>query len=50
MNLIDKLEADGKIIVIRPVKPILVKRTETDTSKLRDLYNEGYRLATKLLK
>lgn len=50
IDLMDKLEADGKIIVIRPVKPILVKRTETDTSKLRDLYNEGYRLATKLLK
>lgn len=44
MDLIEHLEEEGKITVIRPVKPIEVDRMEKDTSKLRQLYNEGYEL------
>ena len=49
MDLIDRLEAEGKITVIRPIRPILVGRMEKDTDKLRALYQEGYAVAQKLL-
>ena len=48
MDLIDHLEQEGKIIVIRPLRPIEVGRMEKDTSKLTDLYQEGYEIARKL--
>lgn len=41
MDIIDKLEQQGKAIVIRPKEPMLVGRAETDTQKLHDLYKEG---------
>ena len=44
MDLIEHLEEEGKITVIRPLKPIDVDRMEKDTAKLRQLYNEGYEL------
>ena len=44
MDLIEHLEEEGKITVIRPLKPIEVDRMEKDTAKLRQLYNEGYEL------
>ncbi|MCF0202413.1 MAG: patatin family protein [Bacteroidaceae bacterium] len=44
LDLIDKLESEGKIIVIRPQKPIEVDRLERDTRKLLRLYNEGYEM------
>lgn len=44
MDLIEPLEEEGKITVIRPLKPIEVDRMEKDTAKLRQLYNEGYEL------
>ena len=47
MDLIEDLEKQGKIIVIRPVKPVQVGRMEKDTEKLRELYQEGYDLAMK---
>ena len=47
MDLIEDLERQGKIIVIRPVKPVQVGRMEKDTEKLRELYQEGYDLAMK---
>ena len=49
MDLIDHLEQEGKIIVIRPLRPIEVGRMEKDTSKLTDLYQEGYEIARKLI-
>ena len=49
MDLIEKLEDEGKIMVIRPVKPIQVGRMEKDTDKLRDLYMEGYEEARKFI-
>ena len=45
MDLIEKLEEEGRILVIRPVKPVKVGRMEKDTDKLRALYKEGYDLA-----
>lgn len=41
MDLIDKLEEEGRAIVIRPKAPMMVGRAETDTQKLDDLYREG---------
>lgn len=48
MDLIEKLEDEGRIIVIRPVKPVQVGRMEKDTAKLAALYDEGYEVASKL--
>ena len=45
LDLIDKLEAEGKVIVISPEKSVEVGRMETDTKKLSALYDEGYRIA-----
>jgi len=49
MDLIEKLEDEGKLRVIRPVRPIEVSRMEKDTSKLSALYDEGYEEARKAL-
>lgn len=49
MDLIERLESEGKITVIRPLKPVEVGRMEKDTSKLRALYQEGYDIAERLL-
>lgn len=45
LDYIDKLEAEDKVLVIRPQRPIEVGRTERDTRKLQALYEEGYELA-----
>lgn len=37
LDLIERLEAEGKIVVIRPEKPVEVSRMETDTTKLTAL-------------
>lgn len=49
LELVERLEDEGKIIVIRPENPIVVGRMETSVKKLTDLYNEGYRCAKKVL-
>ena len=43
----DKLEKEEKVFVIAPESTYGVGRTETDTIKLRRLYDEGYRIATE---
>lgn len=48
MELVERLESEGEITVIRPEKPIVVGRMERDTQKLTDLYNEGYECASKI--
>lgn len=48
ISTIEQLEAEGKLIVIRPQKPITVDRMERNTHKLLDLYNEGYECAAKI--
>lgn len=45
IEYIERLEAEGRIIVIRPEKPLTVGRMEQDTEKLVELYNEGYACA-----
>lgn len=45
LELVEQLEESGKILVIRPEKPMQVTRMEKDTTRLYDLYNEGYSCA-----
>ena len=49
MDLIERLEAEGRITVIRPINPVEVGRIEKDTAKLTALYQEGYSVASDLL-
>lgn len=49
LALIEQMEAEGRILVIRPEKPIVVDRMEKNVKKLTDLYNEGYACAEKVL-
>ena len=46
MDLIDRLEKQGKVFVIRPEMPC-VSRTEKDLEKLEDFYWHGYEEAEK---
>ena len=48
IELVEKLEKEGMITVIRPEKPIEVGRMERDIDKLTALYEEGYNLASKI--
>ena len=50
MDLIESLEEQGRITVIRPLKPVEVGRMEKDTAKLTALYEEGYTIGNKLVK
>lgn len=45
MKQLAKLEQEGKVFVIAPKDTYGVGRTETDTRKLRRLYDEGYEIA-----
>ena len=47
IQLIDDLEADGKITCIRPIRPMEVGRIEKNTDKLERLYEEGFMLGEK---
>ena len=49
LDLIDKLEAEGRALVIRPEKPLQVSRIEKDINKLVDLYNEGFEMASRFV-
>ena len=49
LELVERLEDAGELTVIRPNCPIVVDRMERDTSKLLDLYNEGYEIAAKVI-
>lgn len=42
IQVIDELERQGKIFVIRPQTPVTVTRTERDLNKLQALYQQGY--------
>lgn len=44
MDLIDRLEAEGRIMCIRPLRPMEVGRIENDVMKLERLYEEGFAL------
>lgn len=49
MEMIERLEEEGSLTVLRPVHPIEVDRMEKDTDKMRALYQEGYELAESFL-
>ena len=49
LEMIERMEEEGRVLVIRPEKPIVVGRMEKSVSKLTDLYNEGYECAAKVL-
>lgn len=44
LQLIDDLEAAGKVTCIRPLHPVEVGRMEKDTNRLERLYEEGFKL------
>jgi serine protease len=44
IDLVDRLEAEGKIVCIRPIRPLEVGRMESDVEKLERLYQEGFDL------
>ena len=48
LEMVERLEDEGKIKVIRPMKPIVVDRMETSVRKLTDLYEEGYACAKRM--
>jgi len=41
LALCEQLEREGKAIIIRPLKPLQIDRTGSDTAKLLALYDEG---------
>lgn len=49
LDFVDRLEAQGKAIVIRPQEPITIKRIDKDTAKLTHFYNHGYECAQNML-
>ena len=42
LDLIERLENEGKILCVRPIRPLEVNRIERDVTKLEDLYEEGF--------
>ena len=48
LNLVNKLEKDGDVLVIRPKKPVNVSHIEKNAKKLTALYEEGYDDAKEL--
>ena len=48
IELVEQLEAKGKLVVLRPERPIEVGRIERDTHKLLALYDEGFACAESL--
>ncbi len=49
LDLIERLEDEGRILVIRPQRPLEVTRLESNVDKLTALYNEGYECARQAL-
>lgn len=46
LDLVERMEDEGVIQVIRPLKPVAVNRIERNIQKLTDLYEEGYQCAS----
>lgn len=49
LQLVEKLEDEGKAIVIRPIEPMTINRIETDTNVLIHFYDHGYNCAESVL-
>lgn len=45
LDLIERLEDEGRVMAIRPQRPVEVGRLESDVRKLTALYEEGYACA-----
>lgn len=45
LDLIERLERDGSVFVIRPEKPLVVGRLDRDPAHLEELYRQGHREA-----
>ena len=50
LDMIDRLEQEGRITCIRPQRPMEVDRIEKDTKKLEALYEEGFALGEAFCK
>ena len=48
MELVESMESEGRVEVLRPVKPVEVGRIERNVDKLLALYEEGYNLASQI--
>jgi predicted patatin/cPLA2 family phospholipase len=44
LDLLERMERWGDVVVIRPERPMEVGRVTRDTDKLERLYEEGFRL------
>ena len=42
MDLIDRLEKEGKVLVIRPKAPLEARQIERNKEKLYNVYDQGY--------
>lgn len=49
LEMIERMEDEGRVLVIRPEQKVVVNRIERDTKKLTALYDEGYACAGKVL-
>ena len=49
LELVERMEEEGRILVIRPMKPMEVNRLEDDVRKLTALYEEGYQQAALVI-
>lgn len=48
LDLVEKLEEEGKIFVISPREPLRISRTEKNMDLLRDGYHQGHSVAEKV--
>lgn len=49
LELVERFEDEGRVIVVRPQRPLEVDRLEKRADKLLALYHEGYACAEKIL-
>lgn len=47
LELVERLEDEGKVVCIRPERPMEVGRMERDVEKLKRLYDEGFALGER---
>ena len=50
VELVEQLEREGRITVIRPDQPVEVARIETDMNKMNALYQHGFEVAERVLR
>jgi predicted patatin/cPLA2 family phospholipase len=47
LEFVEQLEQEGRVVCIRPERPLEVERLEKDVQKLERLYEEGFRLGER---